>query len=257
MRTSDIAARVGIAGLAAVAGLALFASSAGADVIGAPISIHGQLETGETYDWDMPTSWGTWDASGNYAFANEALEIDIQNGSGETVLRLSGMRLEYLADPQVNLNFNVFNPLGISQTFTVNSALLTFPAISGATATASASVTVTDVTNNGASYSGLQGGGKAYRANYNGVGLVPSGTTYATLVNPVAVAAGSGTGVGSAVVGPDPLPGSITSMASQWKFSLSGTDGASGTSTFEVIPSPAGLALLGLGGLVAARRRRA
>ena len=48
----------------------------------------------------------------------------------------------------------------------------------------------------------------------------------------------------------------VTSISASWDFTLSAFDSATGTSTFTIVPAPASAALLGLGGLAAARRRR-
>ena len=53
------------------------------------------------------------------------------------------------------------------------------------------------------------------------------------------------------------MPGAVSDISSRFSFTLSANDIASGTSIFTVvIPSPGSAALLGLGGLVAIRRRR-
>jgi MYXO-CTERM domain-containing protein len=45
-------------------------------------------------------------------------------------------------------------------------------------------------------------------------------------------------------------------MSARYRFSLTANDEASGTSSFEIVPAPGAIALLGMGGLLAARRRR-
>jgi hypothetical protein len=45
-------------------------------------------------------------------------------------------------------------------------------------------------------------------------------------------------------------------MSAQFSFMLSAFDAASGTSNYQIVPAPGALALLGLGGLAATRRRR-
>lgn len=53
-----------------------------------------------------------------------------------------------------------------------------------------------------------------------------------------------------------PVGGSVSSMRSQMAFTLSAFDAAAGSNQFSVAPAPGAMGLLGLGGLIAARRRR-
>jgi hypothetical protein len=160
--------------------------------------------------------------------------------------------------PTVNLNFAVM--AGAVQTeFTISSALLSFNTpISPAEGRASAAISVTDVLGNGANLTGAASNGGSYIAQYNG--LVPTGTTFAELIPGL-----SAPGFGSNAVAQDfpgggafaPIGAAVSNMSSQFHFTLSAFDQASGTSTFEIVPAPATLALLGIGALLGRRRRRA
>jgi len=96
---------------------------------------------------------------------------------------------------------------------------------------------------------GWYGAGPAYAANGIGFGII----------GPAALSASFGSNSGGGSI-PNTLlgvPG--TSMSTQWSFGLTGGDQIGVTSTFitsSIIPAPASAALLGLGGLLASRRRR-
>ncbi|MEO1498840.1 MAG: PEP-CTERM sorting domain-containing protein [Planctomycetota bacterium] len=135
--------------------------------------------------------------------------------------------------------------------FQINSAVVSFSQIDAADALgfASAAIVLNDVLGDGATLTPGSGGG--YNAIINGNTASP----FATLFPAGAPLVGSGN------FGDDsgsflPTGTDVNSISVQWNFALSGFDSATGTSTFTVVPAPASAALLGLGGLAAARRRR-
>lgn len=146
-------------------------------------------------------------------------------------------------------------------TFQLNSALVTFSALLNPQARASAGLTVTDNTGNGASVTGNRPGGSVFSAQYNG--LAPAGTAFANLIagpltEPNAFGSESASQSFPAAPGAfTTVAGAVTSVSSMWDFTVTANDQASGTSVFVLVPTPAGLALLGLGGLVLGGRRRA
>lgn len=256
---------VGVAGAAAVAA---FAS---ADVIfTCQVFAFDQLtnqQIGEkTFQFQVPANanpndpvsagWGAWQfGPGNSDPGTNPTAWDLGNGT-----RIHGVGVEFRNDPQVSLNFNVAS--GISNTtFVVNSSIVSFAPLSPAQGYASAFIGVTDSALLGTpgqiTLTGLQPGGKAYSALYN-----PSLTDFADLISGGAInmAPGSSTSFtdnfGSAG-SPVAIGGSLSEIRSQFRFALSAGDRAAGTSTFDVVPAPAAATLLGLGGLFAARRRRA
>lgn len=197
----------------------------------------------DTYHWE----WGVADGenASPFTFANGAT--------------LHGFSIDLQADPVVNANFNVAAGV-MNTTFTVNSAVVAFTPIHNAIGRASAFIGVTDSATFGdvgqIALTGLQPGDTAYSARFNG-----NASTFANLIDGAAlnVAPGSSTaftGASSSFPGYDLLGATVSDIQSQFHFTLSRFDRATGTSTFEVIPAPGAAALLALGAFAAGRRRR-
>lgn len=176
----------------------------------------------------------------------------IRNSSGQTIATLSSANTTIIGDPVINLNFLVIAGAA-DTTFTITSALLSFPTINNPTAQASAQIGSTDLDGNGVTVTGgYVGNTKGYRADYNG--LVPGGTNFAQLVNNQSGAAFS-SNISSESAGPTSPGGSASDMSSQFRFTVSANDQATGTSVYVITPEPASLVLLALGGLTLVRRR--
>lgn len=145
--------------------------------------------------------------------------------------------------------------------FQIASALVSFSGLGNPQARASAGITVTDNTGNGASVVGNLAGGSVYGAHYNG--MAPGGTTFASLIaggviEPSAFGSESSNQSFPAAPGAfSTIIGAVGSMSTMWDFTVTAGDQASGTSVFVLIPAPSGLAALGVAGLVMGRRRRA
>jgi hypothetical protein len=173
---------------------------------------------------------------------------------------LNGLSFDLFSDPVVGSNFNVSSGV-TNTTFTINSAIVSFADIADL-GRASAFIGVTDSATFGTPgqvvMTGLQPGGNAFQARYNA-----GNTPFSNLVGSTTFNDPSHPGFSDSLVGFSdpgnnftPLGGFANSINSQFKFSLTSFDRASGTSTFEVIPAPGAAALLALGGLATARRRR-
>ena len=196
--------------------------------------------TGDTFEWQLPAPLTIYDE-------NEAplATIDYLSMSGDK-------------DPFVTLGFAV--AAGAAPTaFTITSATIGFAPIVSGLAFASAAVTLTDGSPliDGATMTGAFPGAHIYQAQYNGItgvfaDLVPS------LVAPPGGVSFSGVDRLPAV-GRIPIPGAVVDIESQFKFTLSPFDLASGTSRFDIIvpePSSVVLALVGAVGLAWQVRRR-
>ena len=151
----------------------------------------------------------------------------------------------------VSLNFNVAAG-GANTVFDISSGLA---GVGYATAfgRASAAVSVTDTTGNGATLS--PDGGSMYTAFYNGApgssfaGLLGSNVSAGAFSTMTASGEFPGGG-GYAAIG-----GAVADISAQWTFAVSALDLAAGTSVFTVVPAPGSVALLGLAGLAIRRRR--
>ncbi len=161
---------------------------------------------------------------------------------------LRSARVEYVGDPQVNLDFSM-QAGGAPVVFLLRSALMSFPPMTNAEGRASVGINLTDFDGNGATLDPVAPRTGAYLAQYNG--FVPNGTTFAEAISHIGVAEPFGSNSASANIpssGYLAIPGTVSDMSAQVEFQISANDFASGTSNFEIIPEPAALmgAVLGL-----------
>jgi hypothetical protein len=242
--------------VAVIAGAACLgmASPAMAEISDVVLRIEATNEMG-TAVYEGYLSDGTWYQGGEYIWESRT-PIVMLNQAGQVIATFNNARVRCIEDPVVQLNFSVSSGT-LDTTFTISSPLLSFPTLDPAVGRASAGVSVTDTDGNGATMSpDMQPG--LYTAQYNG--LVPTGTLFADLLTgPVAAGAfDSATDSDSSPGGGAfaPIGNPVSDMSSRFRFTLTANDEASGTSTYEIVPAPGTLALLGLGGVLAGRRRR-
>lgn len=191
-------------------------------------------------------------------------QVEVLTASGACLAKIFQLNNAVDEDPAVILRFAV--EAGSSDTtFTISSPVVNFSAINNPVYVTSSSVTLTDSDGNGATLTGLESGGNAYKTIYNG------GTSWTSLNSSFAFTTPYDSQAESArdpLIGMGTIPDTLTSIQSEYSFTLSANDQASGTSLFNVLdltvqPVPEPLTfvgvltgLAGLGGYVRSRTKR-
>jgi len=171
-------------------------------------------------------------------------------GQGKHLGFLDDMEVDLDGDPAVNLAF-VATAGNSGTTFTITSAVVSFPALVNPFAVASAEVTLTDSSTDGAALTPISPRVGMFVALYNF-----GATDFAQLLGPQSLSSG-GTLTASEGTGIQTIAGSVSDIQALFRFYLSANDSVTGHGHFEVaIPEPVsgGLLLIGVAGLLLRRR---
>jgi hypothetical protein len=138
-------------------------------------------------------------------------------------------------------------------TFTMTMAQLSFDTLPAPLTMAAAGMAanVTDTNGDGVTMSALAPATGMLITDYNG--MVPGGTLFAELLDQLSVPFGSGSSL--AYLPYVDVPDAVSDMNSRVAFTLTAGDLGGGTHYFQIIPEPAGLALLISGLLLLCRQR--
>jgi len=173
--------------------------------------------------------------------------VDSEQLIGESVLE--NLAIIINSDPEVGIEFGL-RAGSSATTYSILSDVVVFDPIVNPSAYASAGVTLTDrtVPANGASVTGLFANGKVHQARYNGTSV------FANLVNGFSIPGSTFTT--EEATGDQVINATVSSIESEFKFTLSARDSASGTSTFVVVPEPATVCLMGFAALAFLRKQK-
>ncbi len=203
-------------------------------------------ETGEWHSASQPnsitsvvpgTKAGTYTVSGGW--------VGGSNWAADWVIDLD-------IDPAVSSSFNITNPSGITQVYSV-SVILPVPALGGPTVMeGKLSGNLLDADFSGSATAGTIPGNALYRA------LVDLGGVHDEYAFPYSLTTSDIDPLPVVTWGPDPGPGIVSSIGINNTFSLTAGDTFQMVSIFKInaIPAPGALALLGFAGAAASRRRR-
>lgn len=228
------------------------ASIANAGIVGDAIFVQAISPMGVSQTWAVPTSAGAWDSGTQTWTYSSSGPQELRTSGGTLIGTIGSLSMTAVEDPMLDISLEC--TAGITDTtFIVSTGLLTFSPLLNPTAVANAGMTLTDLDGNGATLTGGRPGNTVFSAHYNG--LIPAGSIYANLQTGFSFATAFDTNSFSdnAFGG---ILGSVGSMSSRLEFTVSANDSASGGGFYLITPAPGAFALLGLGGLAAARRRR-
>jgi len=226
----------------------VLAPAAQGDLVGPTLamSVHAG---GETVDVSVPLVELPDQAADRAKFVMHQVINVMGKGGGQCLATIDDLSVEYVADPVITLGFAV--QAGSSDTtFSITSATLTFPALTHPTGEASAEMMLEDLGGStGATAQAVAPDEGMFIATYNGT------STFAELIQQVAFSSG-GPLTSDSSVGPDTIADSVDSMQSRIAMTLSAGDKASGLFVYEIVPEPATIGLLALGGVALLGRRR-
>lgn len=231
--------------LATIAGLTMGVVTTNADaaIVGDAFIITA-TNTNGTDSFVVPASSLSWTGSSWLFETAGGWSQAMSNG-----VTINSISTEYVEDPMIFFNFGLSTG-GVATNVTISSATLVFPTLLNPTGYASSGMTLTDNNSGGSASVVANLSGFSYNAIYNNTSL------FAAQQPSFGVGTSNGTQTQNANDLGIVIPGLVGNMQATWNFQVSADDSVGVTSTWVLVPSPGSLAMLGLGGLVMARRRR-
>lgn len=206
----------------------------------------------------MSVSWNTgqwsttWHGSGTGGTTHSPEDGSQNLGGGALLLEWTDVFFD--ADPVIAGNFAVTNNTAVTQTFVLNISMPTFFPAATTTIFGGSGITINDSNINGSATMGTVPGVSMYRAKVDGV------VVHTLFDSPYSLSSG----FPSPILASDsqnyaflagPNGGVLVDIGIDHTFTLSPGDRATINSTFVIIPEPATMGLLVLGGLFILRRK--
>ena len=206
-----------------------------------------EVESSLGYEsWSVSSNDVNYDpVSGTWTWAGSGISL------GE-VATLDQANLTVIGDPQIAMGFAMTAGMA-DTTVTITSAALSFSPLVNPDGAATSGITLTQTGGSAtATLTGLAGAnGSAYAACYN----VPTpGTVFAEFIPGLTTATTISDNANTG--GWNMIADTVSSMQSQFSFTLSAGDQASGTSNYLIVPEPACITLLAMAGSLLLYRRR-
>ncbi|HYE62686.1 MAG TPA: hypothetical protein VD997_11880 [Phycisphaerales bacterium] len=236
--------------LTTLAALITLTASAGAAIVGEPVTVRVQSSLGQA-SFTVLLPQGTYNpAAGTFSYSLPSSIDLIDTSNGRTIAILDGLTVGFQEDgfgqiPRTALGF-ALRAGNANTSISIFSAHNTLSPLSR-TAAGIASMTLTDL--GGAPGASMVGNmmtewwfegrlGDLIFVGWDGQTAGPGLTSNQTITCPVVP------------------PFGISELFSQYGFDLSANDSASGTSLLRAVPTPGAVSLLALAGLATTRRRR-
>ncbi len=230
----------------ALAAAALRPGAARAEFIGNLITVEAVNSDGRGV-WQIPVPPNSPDMV-DYT---HPVPVELRDAENMLIGTIDDVMVHLDGDPVASVSF-VATAGAFPTTFSVSSAVVSFPAILNPSANAQATVTLTDTSTNGASLTPVAPNTGVFLPTYNG------STLFFPLVGPQTISMG-GMVTASEDTGNQTILGSVSSIQARFNFTLSAMDVANGFGRFEVVPEPGTIALAAVAaavGALALRRRR-
>jgi hypothetical protein len=225
--------------LLALVTLASTAGTATADFIGATITVEATNTDGRgTFTVNLPAN-----APDPYTYNNPNV-VELRDSENMLIGSIDDIQVHLEGDPVASISF-IATAGSFPTTFSINSAVVSFPPILNPIGNATATVTLTDTSTNGASLTPVAPNTGVFLPTYNG------STLFFPFVGAQNISSG-GAVTANESTGDQIIAGSVSSIQARFNFTLSAMDTATGFGRFEVVPEPSTIILAGAAVVVSA-----